>query len=125
MGDVYGVLDCWDSAVAAQEKGDYELAARYYRLCDIYYQNGELPIYYKEVEQKGLEAHDLYWKMVRKLPEEEQRKIKREYGLAFGKTSTSQLFVRNWRDFVASQWDIIIARVTGASQEEGKEQVER
>jgi hypothetical protein len=104
MSDVIGIIDSWEGAVESEENKDYATAARLYRMCNVYYENGELESYKADVDQKGQEAYRKFWKMLKKLPKDVQRDIKREYAIAFPKVEP---FLCDWRSFIREQIDII------------------
>lgn len=107
MSDLINILDSWDTAEQAEIDKDYALAARMYRLCNVYYENGELNMYCADAADKGQLAYKNFWKMLKKLPKEQQTEIKREYAIHFGSSPTSQLFLSDWQAFVREQYHII------------------
>ncbi len=49
-------------------KKDYATAARFYRICNICYENGELGYYNAEADKKGCEAYYKYWEDAQEAP---------------------------------------------------------
>ena len=60
MSDIENVLRYFELAESAFENKDYINAAIYFRKCYYNYEYGELPIYIKEIDEKGHEAYNRY-----------------------------------------------------------------
>lgn len=77
MAHIADVLLSYAAAKQAQKLKLYLLAARYYRVCTIYYDNTEQ--YYDSEVEAGEEAKHGYWKCRKKLSKDEIRMLNIEY----------------------------------------------
>lgn len=102
--DFAAIEDFFDCGKIARRKKNYELAYRMFLACEITFENGELPMYIPEYGEMAARAERLKWKMMKKLPEDVQRKLRREYAQAFYGLGTSKLFLCSWRDFCMQQY---------------------
>ena len=91
--DFAAIEDFFDCGKIARRKKNYELAYRMFLACEITCENGELPMYIQEYGEMAARAERLKWKMMKKLPEDVQRKLRREYAQAFYGLGTSKLFL--------------------------------
>lgn len=79
MSDLWNVISSYNAGESAFEKGNYIEAARQFRSCYLYYEYGELPQYYEEVDKKGCDSINRYKEILNKyLTEEEVIQIKAE-----------------------------------------------
>ncbi len=56
MSHLHDVIDTYHHGLQAASRGDWMLAARWFRLCHTYYEEGELPVFWQEVKDCGLDA---------------------------------------------------------------------
>ena len=79
----------------AKKKKNYLRAARLFRMCHYYYEYGELPVYFCQLERFGMDSQSQYEYCKSKLTDEAQRMLEaEEYG-----------HHGSWRDFV--RYDIM------------------
>lgn len=98
MSDL-GVTDAFfEEAKEAQRAKDYEIAYRNNLSCEITFDNGELPEYIPSYRDTAKEAGRRKWKMTKKLPQGDQRRLRREYRETFGYSEIETLFLTDdWR----------------------------
>lgn len=60
MQDVYVIIYCYEDGMSAKKKKSYLQAARNFRMCRYYYEQGELNDYYCNVERKALNSYHWY-----------------------------------------------------------------
>ena len=90
MQDAYGILGCYDEGMKAKKKKNYLQAARYFRMCRYYYEQGELNVYYWHIERRALKSYYLFDYCKAKLTDEAQKMLDKE----------ESEFRGHWRDFV-------------------------
>lgn len=78
MSDLGGIDSSYKEGKEAMKKKNYLQAARLFRMCHYYYENGELPVYYMYLEQYGLDSTDKYEYCKSKLTDEAQRMLEEE-----------------------------------------------
>lgn len=108
MSDSLGIIESWECAEYAKKKRNYAIAARFYRICHISYNNGELGEYNFEVEFFGIDSLRRFKKMLRKVSQDEKEEILNEELNLLKESSYSNLFLSNdWRKFILEQHLII------------------
>ena len=90
MQDVYGIIYCYEDGMSAKKKKNYLQAARSFRMCRYYYEQGELNVYYRHVERKALNSYHWYDYCKSRLTDEAQNMLDKE----------EAEFRGHWRDFV-------------------------
>ena len=104
MSAIGPVVDNYEAAVKAEEESNFLLAARLYRMCALFYENGELPFFMSQVKEYGEDAPAAYFRCRRKLTEEAQRMLGREHR----KYSSGGYLISNWREYVEENWQHIV-----------------
>ena len=90
MSDLGGIDMCYREGKDEKKKNNYLCAARLFRMCHYYYEYGELPEYYPQLESYGLDAMGQYEYCKSKLTDEAQRMLEKEEEGHSG----------DWREFV-------------------------
>jgi hypothetical protein len=90
MQDVYGILGCYDEGMCAKKKKNYLQAARCFRMCRYYYEQGELNVYYRHIERKALNSYHWFDYCKSRLTNEAQNMLDKE----------EAEFRGYWRDFI-------------------------
>jgi hypothetical protein len=90
MQDAYGILYSFDEGKYAKKKKNYLQAARCFRICRYFYEQGELSEYYPHVERRALKSYHWFDYCKSKLTDEAQNMLDKE----------EAEFCVNWRDFV-------------------------
>ncbi len=88
--DIYGILCCYDEGMAEKKKRNYLKAARLFRMCRYYYEQGELDTYYWHVERRAWKSYYCFNYCKAKLTKEAQQMLDKE----------ESEFLGHWRDFV-------------------------
>ena len=101
MTEVSHIIETFEFAKKAKKKKKYLLAARLYRLCTIYYENGELGPYDPDVKKFGTSASDKYEKCISKLSHSEQEMLDAEEAKYFPENGS--YFIWEWRNFVKEE----------------------
>ena len=94
MSAIGSVIDFYEDAQAAEKKQNYLSAARLYRLCYLYYEHGDLPVYYPQVEEYGQRAYGRYDICKFHLTKEAQRMLEYE-----------EKGMKDWRVFVNEEYN--------------------
>lgn len=105
MSHIGAVIDSYNDALAAEQAKNYLTAARHYRLCILFYENGELPCFVQEVKEDAGIAYSGYARCRSKLCTEIQDMLDTEKS----KYVSSSYFVWNWQDFVNEEYQRIEA----------------
>ena len=108
MTEAYDVIETFEFAKKAKKKKKYLLEARLYRLCAVYYENGELGPYDPKVQKFGTSASDKYDSCRRKLSHQEQEMLDTEEAKYIPKDGS--YFIWSWRDFTKEERDRIDER---------------
>ncbi len=90
MSDLGNIDGTYKEGMVQKKRKNYLRAARWFRMCQKYYEYGELPVYYKYLEEYGLDSFNQYEYCKSKLTEETQQMLDQEEKEHFG----------SWREFV-------------------------
>ena len=90
MSAIGPVTGYFESAQAAEKEGNYLKAARDYYVCHLYYEEGELPVYYEHVKEYGTSSIFCYYRCKGKMSPEDKAKIRAD--------ELALSFLVSWRD---------------------------
>lgn len=97
MSAIGPIHDNYCDGVAAMKAGNYLCAARYFRICYLFYEEDELPYWYEEKDCHGGDAIFMFWKCRSKLTDEAQGMLQDEWKKYGG----------NWNDMVDYDCEMI------------------
>lgn len=100
MSAIGAVIENFEEAKKAESEHSFLRAARYYRRCALYYENGELPIYDSRVVEYGRSAPSHYESCKAKLTRKAQRMLYRE--------ESEYIKGKDWIEFVCDDFDRIM-----------------
>lgn len=116
MSESYEVIETYKAATKARRKRKYLLAARLYRLCAVYYENGELGEYNPDIQDYGMSASFEYEWCKNRLSKQKQEMLDNEaLEYAPDATNTDLLYrwgMSNWYDFTKEEWEKIDPELT-------------
>ena len=90
MSDLGNIEPPYREGLAEKKAKNYLRAARWFRICYYYYEYGELPMYFMQLESYGLDAMDKFEYCKSKLTDEAQRMLEKEEREHYG----------DWREFI-------------------------
>lgn len=114
MSAIGAVIENFEAAKKAESEQNYLRAARYYRLCALYYENGELPIYDSRVVDYGRSAPSHYESCRSKLTPKAQRMLYKE--------ETEYIKGKDWIEFVCEDFERIMKEQDVPSPNQTKKQ---
>lgn len=111
MTEELNVIESYRTAKRAKKKKQYLLAARLYRLCALYYENGKLGPFDRQVQNYGETAPRYYNACKSKLSPQEQEMLNADdakYTAVDDRyTMRGRYFIWSWRDLVKEEWEKI------------------
>jgi len=92
MSAIGAVIENFEEAQKCETELNYLRAARFYRLCALYYENGELPVYNSQVEEYGSSALSRYEYCKEKLVNKTRKQLDAEEA----KYINGSYFISKW-----------------------------
>ena len=105
MSEISSVIDSYESAQKAENEGNFLKAARYYRLCCLFYENGELPIFVSQVQDYGESSYEDYIRCREKLDVKSQCMLDNEERRY---VKGDSYWIASWREFVEEEYQRIM-----------------
>lgn len=106
MSAIGPIIDNYEAAKQAEKEKNYLLAARYYRICSLFYENGELPMYDSQVEEYGTNSYSSYLSCRAKLLDEAQQMLTSEMKDFYKRKRDGSI---DWRKFIDEEYDRIMS----------------
>lgn len=111
MSDLYGLISSYDEAEEFRKKKDYLRAVRLYRMCIVYYENGELYPYDRDAERKAFDARGKYDKCLSKLTDS----AKLAMSLELKRYTDDSFTFGEWKEFLSEESKRIDLEVDASS----------
>ncbi len=92
MSAIGAVIGCFEAGKAYEDEGKFLAAARNYYQCHLYYEEGELPVFYEQVQEYGHASLGCYYRCKGKMNQTDKAKIRVD--------EVALSFLSSWRDKV-------------------------
>ena len=92
MSSIIAVIETYEEGMEAKRQKNYLRAARLFRMCSYYYEEGELPVFFEKVKRYGEDAMSQFEKCNSMLTKKGQRMLKKE---------ERNFKKKKWTEFVA------------------------
>ena len=90
MSAIGAVIGCFEAGKAYEDEGKFLAAARNYYQCHLYYEEGELPVFYEQVQEYGCASLGCYYRCKGKMSKEDKAKLRAD--------EVAISFLSSWRD---------------------------
>lgn len=106
MSAIGPIIDNYEAAKQAEAEKNYLLAARYYRICSLFYENGELPMYDSLVEKYGTNSYSRYLSCRAKLLDDVQQMLTSEMKDFYRRKCNGSI---DWKTFIDEEYNRIMS----------------